>query len=111
VSGLRIHHPTLRNCVLVVPHPGMPNPVDIHITLDNEGDAIVSETVWQHLLEARQSQLSVHEFILLDVVEHPPTQGIGWGETERKRMYKQMADVAREFAPDGVVPRITQKDN
>lgn len=119
MSGLRIHHPTLRNCVLIVPHPGDPRTgrrsknYEIHI--DNEGDAIVSNTVWGRLMEARQSGLSKHDFILMNTVLHPPTQGIGINtgvfETERKKIYKQILDVAQEFAPDGIVPRITKRDN
>lgn len=120
MSGLRIHHPDLRNCDLIVPHPGNAQgrrPKDYHISIDNEGDAIVSETVWMRLEEARHSGLSPHKFILMNTVLDPPTQGIGVNtdrfivDTEQKRIYKQMQDVAQEFAPDGVVPRITRKDN
>lgn len=119
MSGLRIHHPELRNCVLIIPHPGGNGrkPKDIHITIDNEGDSIVSETVWQHLKEARASALSVHDFILMNTVLYPPTLRIGVNTDERTvdqthtRIYKQIRDIAQEFAPDGTTPRITQKDN
>jgi hypothetical protein len=114
MSGLRIHHPTLRDVVLVIPHPGNAQgrrPKDYHIHIDNDGDAIVSETVWMRLEEARGSGLSPHKFLLMNTVLDPPTLVIGDGApTERKRMYRQMQDIAQEFAPDGVVPRITQKD-
>ncbi len=119
MSGLRIKHPELRNCVLIVPHPGNKTgrkAKDYHIHIDNEGYAIVSNTVWGRLLEAKQSGLSRHNFILMNTVLTPPTQGIGINtdkfavEQEEKRIYKQLQDVAREFAPNGVVPRITRKD-
>jgi len=118
MSGLRIWHPTLRNCVLIVPHPGNAQgrkPKDYHINIDNEGNAIVSERVWQRLEEARRSGLSPHDFWLMNEVLDPPTLRIGINdeqvETERKRIYKQVQAVAQEFAPNGVVPRITRKDN
>jgi hypothetical protein len=114
MSGLRIHHTGgLRNCVLIVPHPGNASgrkPKDYHVHIDNDGDAMVSETVWARLEEARGSGLSPHGFILLNTVLHPPTQIFGWGQTEEKKIYKQISDVAQGFAPNGVVPRITKKD-
>jgi len=117
MSGLRIHHPTLRDCELIISHPGNADgrkPKDYQIHIDHEGDAIVSEVVWMRLQEAHGSGLSVHQFVLLNTVMHPPTQRIGINEqgveTERRRIYKQIQDVAQEFAPDGVVPRITRKD-
>ena len=120
MSGLRIRHPTLRNCVLIVPHPGNKNgrkAKDYHIHIDNEGESIVSNTVWGRLMEARKSGYSAHQFILLNTVLRPPTLGIGVNtdifgvNTEEKKIYKQIQDVAQEFAPNGVVPRITRKDN
>ncbi len=117
MSGLRIHHPTLRNCVLIVPHPGSykRKAKDYHIHIDNEGDALVSDVVWGRLMEAKKAGAG-HQFILMNTVLRPPTQGIGVNtdifaiEQEEKRIYKQLQDVAREFAPNGVVPRITRKD-
>ena len=119
MSGLRIHHPTLRNCVLIVPHPGNKTgrkAKDYHVHIDNEGDSIVSNVVWGRLMEAKQSGLAQHEFILMNTVLEPPTLVIGFNtevgpDQEEKRMYKQIMDVAQEFAPQGVVPRITRRDN
>jgi hypothetical protein len=120
MSGLRIHHAGgLTNCVLIVPHPGNTQgrkPKDYHVHIDNEGDAMVSETVWKRLEECRASGLSDHKFILMNTVLRPPTIGIGVNtdngqvDQERKRVYKQINDVAQQFAPNGVVPRITRKD-
>lgn len=115
MSGLRIHHPELRNCQLVIFHPGTPATAttrgrgakNYHIDIDNDGYAIVSETVWMRLQEAFKGGAH-HSFTLINEVADPPTLHIGWGETEEKRIYQQINDVAREFAPDGVVPRITK---
>jgi hypothetical protein len=119
MSGLRIYHPELRDCILIVSHPGDDRtgrkPKDYQIRIDGEGHAFVSETVWMRLQQARDSGLSIHRFIVLNEILSPPTQRIGVNdegvEQERRRIYKQYQDIAQEFAPNGVVPRITEKDN
>ncbi len=109
MSGLRIHFVGgQRNCVLLVRHPGNAQgrkPKDYQIRLDNEGDAIVSDTVWMRLQQA-----APHAFLLMNEVPNPPTQYINGGQTEETRMYKLLQNIAQEFAPNGVVPRITKKD-
>ena len=114
MPGIRIHHPTLRSCVCIVPHPGdrrtNRRPKDYPITLDDDGNCIVSETVWRRLQEARKSQLSTHNFIVLNEVKDPPTIGIGWGtekpdllptyREEHKRLKEinaNLLDAARAF--------------
>lgn len=78
MSGLRIHHPTKRNCALLIPHPGGESraPKTYRIVLDTHGDSIVSEIVWQRLEEARAAGWP-HELIVANVVSSPPTQRIG----------------------------------
>lgn len=125
MAGFRIHHPTLRSCVVVIPHPGDPRtgrrPKDYQLTLDSEGDVIVSETVWRRLMEARGSGLSPHEFVLLnEVTDPPPLLMAQVGTMDLRRSFKQLPDgsvvddeiqrVAQKFAPRGVTPRITAKD-
>ncbi len=67
--------------------------------------------MWQRLQEA-----SPELFLLLNEVTDPPQLHIGVNTdaggvvTERKQMYKQLENIAREFSPDGVVPRITEKE-
>lgn len=101
MGGIRIHHGELRNCVLLVPHPGDPRtgrrPKDYRITLDGDGDCIVSETVWRRLEEARGSGLSPHAFIILNEVADPPAIRLGApGETAgnagKVRTYRQTPD-------------------
>lgn len=109
MSGIRIHHPTLRNCVLLVPHPGEfrrglkvynkgRKPKDYRIELDSEGNCIVSDTVWLRLQEARG------DFIILNEVSDPPSQIVGFqeGTVEIPATYKQLNGIAREFAPPGL---------
>jgi hypothetical protein len=118
VPGLRIHHPALRACVLVVPHPGDPRtgrrPKDYRVHLDSSGDAIVSETVWTRLLEARASGLSVHELLVLNEVADPPTIALG-GPAAPRPGFRQAGprvvdagalEAAQALAPPGLAPRI-----
>lgn len=63
MSGVRLVHPTLRGCVLLVPDPSRPlagrhtcplcaveHPCKTyHLRLDGEGAVIVSTTVWERL--------------------------------------------------------------
>ena len=108
MPGVRIHHPTMKNCTLLIPHPGDPKtgraPKDYHIKLDSDGDCIVSETVLQRLLEARRSGLSLHDFVILNEVKDPPTQGVGFqeGTFRSPAMYKQVKDAIEAIAPPGI---------
>jgi hypothetical protein len=110
MAGIRIHHAELRNCTLLVPHPGEiksflrtknkgRKPKDYHINLDNEGNCIVSETVWKRLLEA-----NVKNFIVLNEIQNPPTLSIGMqeGTFEVPAVYKQIGEAIRAIAPPGV---------
>ena len=78
MSGIRIHHPTKRNCALLIPHPGngTRKPKTYRIVLDTEGDCIVSDTIWQRLQEARAAGWP-HELIIANVVTTPPRQFVG----------------------------------
>jgi hypothetical protein len=111
MPGIRIHHPTLSNCTLVVPHPGGDErrPKDYNIRLDNDGNTIVSETIWQRLNEARLNGFSAHQFIVLNEVADPPTQYVDFGKPpEYQRMFKQIQDAITELTPQGVKPRIVR---
>lgn len=105
MPGVRIHHPELRDCTLLVPHPGDPEtgrrPKDYHIRLDSNGDCIVSETIWQRLKEARDSGLSTHDFIVMNEVKNPPDLKLGFtGPVVQRRTYKQMGDAIKEIHRD-----------
>lgn len=118
MSGIRIHHPSLRSCVLLVPHPGGSGrgSKEYHIHLDADGNSIVSLTVWSRLVEARNLG-SPHAFMVLNEVFVPPTLVLARdGNGLSSRVYRQRSDgiattdlvaVAQQFAPKGIVPRIT----
>ena len=123
MPGIRIHHPLLRSCVCIVPHPGDRRTgrraKDYPITLDDDGNCIVSEVVWRRLQEARKSQLSTHNFIVLNAVENPPPIGIGWGpekaqmiptyREEHNHLVAAARRAAQRLAPKGIRPRITTR--
>lgn len=115
-KGLRIHHPIERDVILLIPLPAKTpegSPKDIHIHLDEEGDSIVSEGVWEELLEAKRSGLSAHEFIVLNEVLDPPTIIAGPrvpNQEKRTRVERrpgtiydaELQAIAQQFAPNGL---------
>lgn len=115
MPGVRIHHATERNCVLLVPHPGEikglirtrnrgRKPKDYRIELDNEGNAIVSDTVWRRLQEAGAN------FIVLNEVPNPPSQIVGFvdGEVATPAVKKEINRAIRDIAPAGVTTYVTR---
>lgn len=127
MAGIRIHHTNLKDCTLVVRHPGggrpsgapagaVRRPKDYHIHLDANGDSIVSETVWLRLQEAQRGG-SPHQFVVLNEVPDPPDLIVGDATAQRKvRTFVQTPDgvrdaelqsIAQTFAPRGITPRIT----
>lgn len=112
MSGLRIHYtgePRLSNCTLRIPHPGEirrglrrinkgRKAKDYHIRLDDEGNCIVSETVWKRLQEVNAP------FIILNEVRNPPAITIGMqeGEFDVPAEFRYLDGIAQEFAPPGV---------
>lgn len=71
MPGIRIQHPSLRNCTYTLIHYGRPLKTIIHcrvcglehhhktyhLALDSAGEVIVSETVYQRLKEAGLEEL------------------------------------------------------
>lgn len=120
--GLRIRHPSLHDCTLLVPHPGNAegrSPKDYRIHLDGNGETIVSERVWQRLVEARESGLSPHDLLILNVTHNPPTIIAGDVPGTQVRTYRQapsgvtdqqLLSVAQSLAPPGVRASITTKE-
>ncbi len=116
MPGVRIHHPTLRNAILIVPHPGDPTtgrlPKDYHIRIDTHGDAIVSETVWGRLQQAKQSNLSGHDFLVTGEVKDPPALILG-GRPDGLPIRKQLGDIISDVLgplPDGAQARLNRPE-
>lgn len=123
MSGLRIHHPTERNVVLLVPIPAKrPDlggiPKDVYVHLNDMGDALVSAGVWNELMISKESGLSAHEFVILNEVANPPTLVMGPDvkPMTTKRAMRETPDgiydaklqaIAQQFAPHGIGVQIT----
>jgi hypothetical protein len=95
MAGVRIQHPTARNVRFTVsepdhPYPGGPyqcTPPEFggcgqvhvfkthHVNLDETGSAIVGDVLWQKA----QAYFLAYGFVETNIVEHPPTMGIGMG--------------------------------
>lgn len=75
-----------------------------NVTLDSEGDAIVSATVWARIQEALALIPGAPQmFLYMNEVQEPPTQVIG-GSPERDRRVFLQTDALREIAPTGGPP-------
>jgi hypothetical protein len=93
---------------------------EIPIHLDENGDSIVCEDIWNYLQEAHHAHFARNEFVILNEILDPPTLVLG-SENKRVKHVKTMRDngvseahllaVAQTFAPKGVKPRITYRRN
>jgi hypothetical protein len=117
VPGVRIFHPSLRGAKLLVHHPGDPRvgrlPKDYHIVIDSEGYAIVSDTVWERLQQAKAHGFD-GQFIVMNEVLDPPEQRVGFVEgvevpTYQVERLSQEEQALRELAPQGVQPRVIRR--
>lgn len=112
MPGIRIRHPdpAVWGQTVLVPHPGDPRtgrkPKDYYLRLDSEGCIIVSTTIFRRLEEAKACGLSPHAFVMVNVVEDPPTQGIGSAPEQQRRILRQEGAALRELTPPGVKPRV-----
>lgn len=78
MAGVRIHHHSERNRTMLFEHygrlikraDGSLTPKRYHLKLDDLGNAIVSETVWNRLKEIGVA----HDFIVMNEVRQPPSQ-------------------------------------
>lgn len=95
MSGIRLHHDTLRNCTVAVEcKRGYRQPYQcplcnvihthktVHLTLDNEGDVVVSTGVWNKDLK---NHPNLHLAYANDVAS-PPALVIGGPDTDRAAM-------------------------
>lgn len=136
MSGVRIHHPTARNCVVLLPdegrkiqrfdgagnpvwydqtpslhpvetHPGAPNSKPWRyksrwVQVDDQGDAIVSLTVWQRI-----QQLPHNQWMFLNAVSDPPGQTLG-SDAKAVPVSVQEQRALRDIAPSYVHVSVTR---
>jgi hypothetical protein len=76
--GIRLHHPTERDCIWLVRHPRK----DYWLRLDGAGDVIVSTTIYERLKEVALAGL-----IFLNEVKAPPNLVVG-GTGRRRRLIR-----------------------
>ncbi len=112
MPGFRIHHPTLRNSVLLVPVPPKTRrgtAKNVQIVLADEGNTIVSEGVWSELQYALAAGHE-HSFVILNEVPDPPALAVGFSSApDRGRStYQLEQDALREIAPAGVHTRVVE---
>lgn len=70
-----------------------------HVTLDSEGNSIVSDTVWDRLRE-----IGTHQFVVLNEVKNPPALRVGFDNRIRRsdlRMVKQVGKSLQDMSPRG----------
>lgn len=80
MAGVRIHHHSERNRVLRIENygrlirqsDGLMRPKLYHVALDDLGNAIVSETVWERIQQAGFG----NEFLIMNEVARPPGQTV-----------------------------------
>lgn len=112
MSGWRIHHPTLRDCILQLYSPrktAQGRDGTINLKLDADGNTIVSEGILK-TLEKVAARGDIHGFIVLNEVLDPPAQTVGINPSgipaRHMRTFALEGVVLRELAPQGVNPRV-----
>ena len=111
-GGLRLYHPTLRNAVLVVPvEKTNPRGADKErrFVIDENGYCLVSEGRWNQLERSRAAGHD-HGFVIVNVVENPPAQGLNFADPppveSHRRTYRLQQQALTELAPAGVAATV-----
>lgn len=109
MAGIRLHHPTLRSCTLVVElekewssrKPRMCPKCEkehdrkaIHLDLDANGDRIVSQEIYESLLTVH---LAGMEYV--NEIEKPPTQLIGAVEQPKIHVVENRLSESKNATP------------
>lgn len=108
-GGLRLYHPTLRDCVLVIRYPAKTpqgTDRDRQFVIDADGYCLVSEGVWNGLERERANNGAEHGFIVTNVVAEPPPMRVGDGVQSHRRTHRLERSALREIAPAGVATRV-----
>lgn len=113
---VRLHHPTLRSCTYRLWEPGHAHPGAQHgwakpkmypLLIDENGDTLVSTTVWYRLQAAGKLGRIEREFIYLNDVPDPPTLRIGGKPGAEMSTYerglddenRQISEAIKQIAP------------
>lgn len=111
MAGVRIHHPTLRSCTFIIweaehtstgSQGGIRKAKKRPLMIDDNGDTVVSETVWRRLEEAYAAGRTQERFIVLNEVPDPPKLQIGNVSSSNEPMptfEAQVGDAIRQIAP------------
>ena len=109
MAGIRLHHPKLRSCTYMLWEPGHRDPTAQGgwrrpklrpLLIDENGDTIVSKTVWDRLQAAVAAGRIVQEFMFLNDVASPPNLIVGNRSPTITPMYeRQVSDAIRQIAP------------
>lgn len=95
MAGVRLHHPTARNCRFTIVENDKPYPVPYvctppefggcgithmfkthHLNLDETGSVIIGDVLYEKV----KLQLAANGFVVANEVKKPPTIGVGLGD-------------------------------
>ena len=103
MPGVRIHHPSLRNTMVVYellhwPYPGGPylcgrcNKAHVHkavhLDIDNEGDTVVGEENWDSLKEYVEK-----DFKVLNRIARPEPLVLGMGNGHKEAFHVEFREL------------------
>lgn len=109
MPGLRVHHSTLRNGILQIPvlaKTKTGRAKQVSLRLDSQGDALISQGVWDELVEAAKAFDGNIGLLVLNEVPDPPAQIIGDTPTELLPTWQLEREAITQIAPAGVSARI-----
>jgi hypothetical protein len=92
VSGVRLHHHTKRNTIVEIPHPGRSTahgPKIYRLTFDQDGDTIVSPTVFARVMEAFALLNLPPTFMVLNEVSEPPALIINFNRADERPIHRE----------------------
>jgi hypothetical protein len=82
VSGVRLHHHTKRNTIVEIPKI-------YRLTFDQDGDTIVSPTVFARVMEAFSLLNLQPTFMVLNEVPEPPDLIIDFNRADERPIHRE----------------------
>lgn len=112
MPGLRIKHPTLTSGILQIPIPAKTDQgtdKSVQLVLDDEGCVLVSQGVWDEIMEGAENQGLPTGLLILNEVPDPPELVVGGNHPEMGRpTYTLEREALRQIAPAAVVARTVE---